>query len=211
MDNFERAFRRASNTLRARRVKRSSGNWATDVIIFLSFFTMAIMITMAAYLMMLILSGSYLPFASGVAGGDIARLISSKEGPWDHQHEYEEGGQDPDEEDMKMKIIPEDSGALKMCRCARCCRGSSCHWPGCPGKHIAVRAGIIGTYLKSNRRCIVTIGQLISVPWKHKSAKISFYDLQRDRCLTFFTCHILSCSEQMTPLINTLHAFNHIW
>ena len=42
---------------------------------------MAIMITMAAYLMMLILSGSYLPFASGVAGGDIARLISSKEGP----------------------------------------------------------------------------------------------------------------------------------
>ena len=31
---------------------------------------------------MLMVSGSYLPFASGVAGGDIARLISSREGPW---------------------------------------------------------------------------------------------------------------------------------
>ena len=36
------------------------------------------------------MSGFYLPFASGVAGGDIARLISSREGPWDHQDEYED-------------------------------------------------------------------------------------------------------------------------
>ena len=28
-------------------------------------------------------SSFYLPLASGVAGGDIARLISSNEGPWD--------------------------------------------------------------------------------------------------------------------------------
>ena len=44
--------------------------------------------------MMLIVSGFYLPFASGVAGGDIARLISSREGPWDHQDEDEDADVD---------------------------------------------------------------------------------------------------------------------
>ena len=51
------------------------------------------------------MSGFYLPFASGVAGGDIARLISSKEGPWHHQDEHED--EDVDEYEDSVREIKE--------------------------------------------------------------------------------------------------------
>ena len=49
-----------------------------------------IMMMKTCLTMLILVSGFYLPLASGVAGGDIARLISSREGPWDHQDEHED-------------------------------------------------------------------------------------------------------------------------
>ena len=42
-----------------------------------------------------------------------------------------------DEENYKDEnqwrlYVPEGSGVLRMCRCVRCCKESSCHWQGCP-------------------------------------------------------------------------------
>ena len=58
----------------------------------------ATIMMMTTCLTMLIVSGFYLPLASGVAGGDIARLISSREGPWDHQDEHEDEEVDESED-----------------------------------------------------------------------------------------------------------------
>ena len=100
--------------------------------------------------MMLILSGSYLPFASGVAGGDIARLISSKEGPWDHQHECEEGGQDPDEEDIwRWKLYLR---ALGPWRCVGV--------PVAVGGVVAIGQGALGNTLQWGRESLESIWNL---------------------------------------------------
>ena len=33
---------------------------------------------------------------------------------------------------LRLRMIPEGSGVLRMCRCARCYKENSSHWPGCP-------------------------------------------------------------------------------
>ena len=57
-----------------------------------------IMMMKTCLTMLILVSGFYLPLASGVAGGDIARLISSREGPWDHQDEHENEDVDESED-----------------------------------------------------------------------------------------------------------------